>query len=80
MDTPGNSGQIAGAAPRRLAAPWRLVPLAAAATLAMVAWRWPALLDGRVGSFIATSLVALALAAAALAFVMARRLPLVARL
>lgn len=80
MDTPEKSGPIAGAAPRRQAAPWRLVPLAATATLAAVAWRWPALLDGRVGSLVATSLVALALAAAALAFVMARRLPLAARL
>ncbi|MEP6593777.1 MAG: transglutaminase domain-containing protein, partial [Acidobacteriota bacterium] len=36
--------------------------------------------DGRPGSLIATSLVALALAAAALAFLMSRRLPLVGRL
>ena len=59
---------------------WRLAPLAAAAAVAVVAWRWPALLDSRTGSLVAATVTVLALAAASVAFLRTSMLPLAARL
>jgi hypothetical protein len=59
---------------------WRVIPVAAATAVAVVAWRWPAWLDSRTGSLIAVTVTTLALAAASVAFLETRKLPLVARL
>jgi hypothetical protein len=65
---------------RQSGASWRLVPLAAAASLAAVAWRWPSLLEGRIGSLIAMTVIVLVLAAATIAVLRTRMLPLAVRL
>src|SRR3954452_25600415 len=59
---------------------WRAIPLPLAAAVALVAWLRPAWLDSSAGSLIAATVTILALAAASLAFLQTRKLPLVARL
>lgn len=59
---------------------WRAIPLPIAAAVTLVAWLRPAWLDSRPGSVIAATVTIIALAAASLAFLQTRKLPLVARL
>ena len=72
--------RASAAMPEGLRRWWRAIPLVAAAGVAVVAWRWPALIDARAGSVIATTLTVLALAAAIIAFLRATPLPWAARL
>src|SRR4051812_39267684 len=59
---------------------WRAIPLPVAAAVALVAWLRPVWLDSRPGSLIAATVTILALAAASVAFLQTRKLPLMARL
>ena len=59
---------------------WRLLPLAAVAGVAVVAWRWPALLEARSGSLVAATVMVAALGAASIAVLRTKALPLLIRL